>query len=102
MSRARGASPSTASRWPGSGPIERARELLARFNLRRVENELAKNLPYGDQRRLEIVRALATEPKLLLLDEPAAGMNPQEKTSLMALIRQIRDDYHLTILLIEH
>ena len=82
--------------------IERARALLARFNLLRVENELAKNLPYGDQRRLEIVRALATEPKLLLLDEPAAGMNPQEKAGLMALIRQIRDDFDLTILLIEH
>jgi branched-chain amino acid transport system permease protein len=82
--------------------IERARDLLARFNLLRVQNELAKNLPYGDQRRLEIVRALATEPKLLLLDEPAAGMNPQEKANLMTLIRQIRDDFGLTILLIEH
>lgn len=82
--------------------IAKARELLARFNLLRVENEQAKNLPYGDQRRLEIVRALATDPKLLLLDEPAAGMNPQEKVSLMALIGQIRDDFGLTILLIEH
>jgi branched-chain amino acid transport system permease protein len=82
--------------------IAHARDLLARFNLTRFENELAKNLPYGDQRRLEIVRALATDPKLLLLDEPAAGMNPQEKAGLMALIRQIRDDYSLTILLIEH
>ena len=82
--------------------IERARELLSRFNLARVENEQAKNLPYGDQRRLEIVRALATQPKLLLLDEPAAGMNPQEKQNLMGLIRQVRDDFGLTILLIEH
>ncbi|HLK61004.1 MAG TPA: branched-chain amino acid ABC transporter ATP-binding protein/permease [Chthonomonadaceae bacterium] len=82
--------------------IARARELLARFNLARVENEQAKNLPYGDQRRLEIVRALATQPKLLLLDEPAAGMNPQEKQNLMGLIRQVRDDFGLTILLIEH
>ncbi len=82
--------------------IENARDLLSRFNLTRFENELAKNLPYGDQRRLEIVRALATDPKLLLLDEPAAGMNPQEKAGLMALIRQIRDDFRLTILLIEH
>ncbi len=82
--------------------IERARALLSRFNLLRVENEQAKNLPYGDQRRLEIVRALATNPKLLLLDEPAAGMNPQEKTELMGLIHDIRDAYNLTILLIEH
>lgn len=82
--------------------IERARALLARFNLLRFENDLARNLPYGDQRRLEIVRALATEPKLLLLDEPAAGMNPQEKSSLMHLIRQIREEYDLTVLLIEH
>jgi branched-chain amino acid transport system permease protein len=82
--------------------IAKARELLARFNLLRVENEQAKNLPYGDQRKLEIVRALATDPKLLLLDEPAAGMNPQEKVGLMALIRQIRDDFGLTVLLIEH
>ncbi len=80
----------------------KALELLERFNLSRARNELAKNLPYGDQRRLEIVRALATEPKLLLLDEPAAGMNPQEKVELMSLIRKIRDDFNLTILLIEH
>jgi len=82
--------------------IAKARELLSRFNLLRVENELAKNLPYGDQRKLEIVRALATEPKLLLLDEPAAGMNPQEKVGLMSLISQVRDDFGLTVLLIEH
>ncbi|HZT41588.1 MAG TPA: branched-chain amino acid ABC transporter ATP-binding protein/permease [Chthonomonadaceae bacterium] len=82
--------------------IHKARALLARFNLLRFEHELARNLPYGDQRRLEIVRALATEPKLLLLDEPAAGMNPQEKSGLMRLIRQIRAEYGLTVLLIEH
>jgi ABC-type branched-subunit amino acid transport system ATPase component len=82
--------------------VAHARSLLARFDLLRVQDELARNLPYGDQRRLEIVRALATEPALLLLDEPAAGMNPLEKSTLMTLIRQIRDDFGLTILLIEH
>ena len=82
--------------------IMKARKLLSEFNLLRVQDEQAKNLPYGDQRRLEIVRALATDPKLLLLDEPAAGMNPQEKTQLMRLIRRVRDEYGLTILLIEH
>ena len=82
--------------------IAKARKLLSEFNLLRVQNEQAKNLPYGDQRRLEIVRALATDPKLLLLDEPAAGMNPQEKGQLMHLIRRVRDEYGLTILLIEH
>ncbi|QYU67133.1 ATP-binding cassette domain-containing protein [Leptolyngbya sp. 15MV] len=64
--------------------------------------EQARNLPYGDQRRLEIARALATGPSLLLLDEPAAGMNPQEKKELRGLIRSIRDRFGLTILLIEH
>ena len=64
--------------------------------------DLAKNLPYGAQRRLEIARALATEPKLLLLDEPAAGMNPQETKELMEMIRWLRDHFHLAILLIEH
>ncbi|WP_425599489.1 ATP-binding cassette domain-containing protein [Chthonomonas calidirosea] len=82
--------------------IRKARELLNRFNLLRFEKELACNLPYGDQRRLEIVRALATQPKLLLLDEPAAGMNPQEKMQLMELIRRIREEFELTVLLIEH
>ncbi|MDE2125946.1 MAG: branched-chain amino acid ABC transporter ATP-binding protein/permease [Armatimonadetes bacterium] len=82
--------------------IQFCRQLLHRFGLQDSEGELARNLPYGDQRRLEIVRALATHPRLLLLDEPAAGMNPQEKTSLMDLIRQIREEYNLTILLIEH
>ena len=76
--------------------------LLERFNLLGSANELSKNLAYGEQRRLEIARALATSPKLLLLDEPAAGMNPQEKQELMVQIRSLRDDFGLTILLIEH
>lgn len=80
----------------------RARALLKEFSLDKQESEEARNLPYGDQRRLEIARALMTRPKLLLLDEPAAGMNPQEKVQLMALIRKVRDDFDLTILLIEH
>ncbi|MDQ7092473.1 ABC transporter ATP-binding protein [Desulfosporosinus sp. PR] len=79
-----------------------ALELLKIFHLENKANETAKNLPYGEQRRLEIARALATEPKLLLLDEPAAGMNPQETQELMNLIRWIRDKFKLTILLIEH
>jgi branched-chain amino acid transport system ATP-binding protein len=81
---------------------ERAREMLATFGLEDREHEQAKNLPYGQQRRLEIARALATEPELLLLDEPAAGMNPQEKARLRELVLQIRKDFDLTILLIEH
>jgi len=79
----------------------KARELLEFVGLKSVENQLAKNLPYGDQRRLEIARALATEPRLLLLDEPAAGMNPAETGQLMQLIRRIRDR-GMTVLLIEH
>jgi branched-chain amino acid transport system ATP-binding protein len=78
-----------------------AAELLDFVGISRRLHETAKNLPYGDQRRLEIARALATEPKLLLLDEPAAGMNPAEKQSLQALIRKIRDSGR-TVLLIEH
>ncbi len=81
---------------------ERAIELLAIFKLDNRLEEQAKNLPYGDQRRLEMARALATEPKVLLLDEPAAGMNPQEKKELAQTIRGIRDRFGLTILLIEH
>lgn len=77
-------------------------ELLERIGLAAYANETASSLPYGAQRRLEIARALATEPKFLLLDEPAAGMNPQESLELMNFIRQIRDEFHLTILLIEH
>jgi len=80
----------------------RAIELLKIFHLDGKKDEIAKNLPYGEQRRLEIARALATEPKFLLLDEPAAGMNPQETAELMNLIRWIRDHFELTILLIEH
>ncbi|MDR3711104.1 MAG: ABC transporter ATP-binding protein [Capsulimonadaceae bacterium] len=81
---------------------EQAHALLERFGVDRYADELACNLPYGEQRRLEIARALATHPKLLLLDEPAAGMNPQEKVALMEQIRTILSDFGLTILLIEH
>jgi len=81
---------------------KKAEELLKLFNLYDKRYELAKNLPYGEQRKLEIVRALATSPKLLLLDEPAAGMNPQETQELKNLIRFIKDKFDLTILLIEH
>jgi branched-chain amino acid transport system ATP-binding protein len=81
---------------------DRAMELLKIFNLEKMADELATSLPYGSQRRLEIARALATEPKLLLLDEPAAGMNPQESLELMRLIRWLRDEMKLTILLVEH
>jgi branched-chain amino acid transport system ATP-binding protein len=81
---------------------ERARDFLAIFHLERVQNEIAKNLPYGEQRRVEIARALASDPKLLLLDEPAAGMNPGEIVELMKLIHFIRDRFNLTVLLIEH
>jgi branched-chain amino acid transport system ATP-binding protein len=80
---------------------ERAHELLEFMGLTKVSGELARNLPYGDQRRLEIARALATRPKLLCLDEPAAGFNPAEKVKLMELIRTIRDQGY-TVLLIEH
>jgi branched-chain amino acid transport system ATP-binding protein len=81
---------------------ERAQDFLSIFNLNRFEGEIAKNLPYGQQRRLEIARALACNPQLLLLDEPAAGMNPKEITELMDLIHFIREEFNLTILLIEH
>ena len=77
-------------------------ELLEIFGLDRYQNEGGTSLPYGNQRRLEIVRALATRPKLLLLDEPAAGMNPSEQEDLIELIRLIRDRFQLTILLVEH
>ena len=80
----------------------KALELLAIFNLDKDADSLAKNLPYGQQRRLEIVRALATEPKILFLDEPAAGMNPQETAELTQLIRQIKEQFKITIMLIEH
>jgi len=80
----------------------RARELLGLFQLGAREGEAARSLPYGDQRRLEIARALGTEPKVVLLDEPAAGMNPQETRGLAELIRRLRDEFGLTVLLIEH
>jgi branched-chain amino acid transport system ATP-binding protein len=77
-------------------------ELLEIFGLARVRDEPAKSLPYGNQRRLEIVRALATRPKLLLLDEPAAGMNPTEKQELTRLIREVQERFKISILLVEH
>ncbi len=81
---------------------ERALELLKVFDLEKEKDSFAKNLPYGKQRKLEIARALATGPKLLLLDEPAAGMNPNETGELMDTIRFVRDEFDMTILLIEH
>ena len=80
----------------------RAEQLLELFHLSTHAHESARSLPYGDQRRLEIARALATQPRLLLLDEPAAGMNPQEKVELEGLIRRVRDEFGCTVLLIEH
>ena len=95
--------------WQGSGfdrkesaLIETAQELLGIFNLQDKQDELASNLPYGEQRRVEMARALAARPKLLLLDEPAAGMNPAEVRTLMESIHFIHDQFKLTILLIEH
>jgi branched-chain amino acid transport system ATP-binding protein len=81
---------------------ERARELLTYCGIPRRHDERAGTLPYGDQRRLEVARALATRPKLLLLDEPTAGMNPQETAAFTAFVRRLRDDLDLTVLLIEH
>ena len=81
---------------------EKAMELLKVFDLDKEAELPASGLPYGKQRKLEIARALATEPKLLLLDEPAAGMNPNETAELMNTIRQVRDDFDMTVLLIEH
>ncbi|MDR2543555.1 MAG: ABC transporter ATP-binding protein [Treponema sp.] len=80
----------------------RANELLSLFKIEQKKDELAMNLPYGEQRKLEIARALASNPCLLLLDEPAAGMNPQETEELMKIISFIKDEFRLTILLIEH
>jgi branched-chain amino acid transport system ATP-binding protein len=95
--------------WRGRAFIEeeksiesRVLELLEIFNLARHREVLARNLPYGDQRRLEIVRALATRPRLLLLDEPAAGMNPSEKSELMKLIQFVKDKFEISVLLVEH
>jgi branched-chain amino acid transport system ATP-binding protein len=81
---------------------ERARELLRFSGLRGRDEEFARNLPYGDQRRLEVARALATEPRLLLLDEPTAGMNPQETVEFMDFVSKLRAEQDLTVLLIEH
>jgi branched-chain amino acid transport system ATP-binding protein len=81
---------------------ERARELLRFSGLRGRDQEFARNLPYGDQRRLEVARALATQPKLLLLDEPTAGMNPQETSDFMNFVSKLREERELTVLLIEH
>ena len=82
--------------------VKKAEEILEIFGLLDLKNQLACNLPYGKQRKLEIARALATNPKLLLLDEPAAGMTPQETAELMDTIRFVRDHFDMTILLIEH
>jgi branched-chain amino acid transport system ATP-binding protein len=81
---------------------QRARELLEFSGLRRKDAEIGRNLSYGDQRRLEVARALATEPKLLLLDEPTAGMNPQETADFTAFVGRLREERKLTVLLIEH
>jgi branched-chain amino acid transport system ATP-binding protein len=81
---------------------EKAMELLRVVDLADSANLRSADLPYGSQRRLEIARAMATQPKLLLLDEPAAGMNPQEKLDLMGVVRKIRDEHQMTVLLIEH
>jgi branched-chain amino acid transport system ATP-binding protein len=81
---------------------DRARDLLKFSGLNRHEDELARNLPYGDQRRLEVARALATQPSLLLLDEPTAGMNPQESANFTAFVGRLRDEEKLTVLMIEH
>jgi branched-chain amino acid transport system ATP-binding protein len=87
----------------GEADVEKqVMELLEIFGLQAQRDENAKALPYGDQRRLEIVRALATQPKLLLLDEPAAGMNPTEKVELMKLIRFVQEKFGLAVLLVEH
>ena len=97
----------TLLRTPGHEGVERTREseameLLDTFGLADRANEYASSLPYGQQRRLEIARALATKPRILLLDEPAAGMNPQEKKELMAMIHFLRDRFRVGIWLIEH
>jgi branched-chain amino acid transport system ATP-binding protein len=81
---------------------ERGLELLEFTGLRRKSHEVARNLPYGDQRRLEVARALATNPQLLLLDEPTAGMNPQESAEFTAFVGKLREEEQLTVLMIEH
>ena len=89
-------------RWEERVAHERAMELLSIFHMEDMANAQAGSLPYGAQRRLEIMRALATSPKLLLLDEPAAGMNPSETAELTETIRRIRDEFNIAVLLIEH
>ncbi len=84
------------------GVADQVMEMLEIFRLAKLRDEPATSLPYGDQRRLEIVRALATRPQLLLLDEPAAGMNPTEKVELMKLIQFVKDKYQIAVLLVEH
>jgi branched-chain amino acid transport system ATP-binding protein len=84
------------------GAHERGRQLLEFSGLRRKDDEYAKNLSYGDQRRLEVARALATEPKLLLLDEPTAGMNPEETANFTTFVAKLREEQNMTVLLIEH
>ncbi len=84
------------------GAAERARELLSFSGLKGRDDQLARNLPYGDQRRLEVARALATEPKLLLLDEPTAGMNPNETAAFTGFVSLLREQENLTVLMIEH
>ncbi|WP_101910740.1 ABC transporter ATP-binding protein [Marasmitruncus massiliensis] len=89
--------------WKEEAEIDRkGRELLKVFHMEHLADNIAENLPYGQQRKLEIARALATNPKVLLLDEPAAGMNPTETAELMEVIAIIRKDFHISILLIEH
>jgi branched-chain amino acid transport system ATP-binding protein len=85
-----------------AGARDRSRELLHYCGLRRKDDEIARNLSYGDQRRLEVARALATQPKLILLDEPTAGMNPQETADFTAFVEKLRTEEGLTVLLIEH
>lgn len=91
-----------ASRIEEQESVDRSYELLRSVHLHTLYNEQAKNLPYGAQRRLEIARAMATEPHLLLLDEPAAGMNPHETQELEALVKMLRETHKLSVLLIEH
>jgi branched-chain amino acid transport system ATP-binding protein len=106
-SRIRGGVVRSIFRTPGlrkeeSEASARASELLAFSGLRRKDEEYAKNLSYGDQRRLEVARALATEPKLLLLDEPTAGMNPEETSNFTEFVAKLRNEQQITVLLIEH